>query len=227
MKLVIFDLDNTLVNFAATREAAYTGMSALLVEEGIDAAAYLRVCGELDRPLFKQFEQGTLTRQQYRMRRFSEPLRRLGLAENFDLVRRLNAIFMECVNDKPLLYDDVLPVLHALRAGGIHTAILTNGPSDGQRRKLHATGLLESVDQIAIGEEIGVSKPLPGAFHAVVARFSLPAGDALMVGDSPELDYDGALQAGLQARLLDRHGEHAHGPRRAIRTLTALIDGDA
>lgn len=223
MKLVIFDLDNTLVNFTASRKAAYESMAELLIEEGIEPQAYLRVCGELDRPLFQQFEQGAMTRQEYRLRRFSEPFTHIGVPAREDLVARLNTIFMDCVNDRPTLYDDVQPVLQALRAQGIRTAILTNGPSDGQRRKLQATGLEAIVDHVAIGEEVGVSKPTPAAFHGVVQRFALSAGDAMMVGDSPELDYDGALAAGLQARLLDREGQFAGTARLTIPSLRALV----
>ena len=96
--------------------------------------------------------------------------------------------------------------------------MLTNGPSDGQRRKLNATGLSDGVDHIAIGEEIGVSKPQASAYQKVVDHFGLAYGQALMVGDSPLLDYDGALNAGLTALLLDRDGSGATA-RRSIRSL--------
>jgi HAD superfamily hydrolase (TIGR01549 family) len=114
-------------------------------------------------------------------------------------------------------------VLERLRALDIRTAILTNGPSDGQRRKLLATGLADWVDHVAIGEEIGVSKPSPLAFHSVVERFSLVNSDALMVGDSPELDYDAALKAGLQALLLDRDNRHHGASRASIHSLEAVL----
>jgi HAD superfamily hydrolase (TIGR01549 family) len=223
VKLVIFDLDNTLVNFGAMRQAAYAEMAVVLAEEGIDAEVYLRACGELDRALFQQFEQGRMTRQEYRLRRFADPFVHIGLAARDGLVTRLNTVFMDCVNDRPMLYGDVLPVLQALRHRGLRTAILTNGPSDGQRRKLKATGLAERVDHVAIGEEIGASKPLPQAYLRVVEAFSLNPDEALMVGDSPELDHDGALAAGLRALLLDRDGLQVGAGRPIIRTLADLL----
>jgi len=223
MKLVIFDLDNTLVNFGATRQAAYAEMAVVLAGEGIDAEVYLRACGELDRALFQQFEQGLLTRQEYRLRRFADPFVQIGLAASDELVTRLNTVFMDCVNDRPMLYDDVLPVLQALHERGVLTAILTNGPSDGQRRKLKATGLAGRVDHVAIGEEIGASKPLPQAYLRVVEAFALRPDEALMVGDSPELDYDGALAAGLRALLLDRDDVHQGADRATVRTLADLL----
>jgi putative hydrolase of the HAD superfamily len=222
MKLVIFDLDDTLVNFAATREVAYGEMARLLDGEGVDSKAFIQACVQVDRPLFLQFERGVLTRQQYRERRFADPFGLIGVAPAGDIVPRLNKLFMDCVNDSPLLYDDVRPVLAALRGQGVQTAILTNGPSDGQRRKLKATGLDAAVDHVAIGEEAGVSKPMARAFHNVVERFAMKADEVLMVGDSPELDYDGAVSAGLQALLLDRDARHADGSRPTIRSLREI-----
>ncbi len=222
MKLAIFDLDDTLINFAATRQAAYACMSKVLDREGIDSAAFLRACAEVDRPLFSLFEQGKLSRADYRTRRFSEPFALMGLPPRNDLAAHLNKVFMDCVNDTPMLYDDARAVLVRLRSLGIRTAILTNGPSDGQRRKLKATGLAEAVDYVAIGEEIGFSKPSPTAFHRVVEQFALSNADALMVGDSPELDYDASLAAGLSAVLLDRDGRHHQTGRTSIRSLEAL-----
>jgi len=223
MKLFLFDLDDTLINFAATREVAHDLLAKVLEQEGIESAAFLRACTQVDRPLFSLFEQGHLTRQEYRLRRFADPFGLIGLSPRDDLVARLNTVFMDCVNDTPLLFDDVLPVLAALRERGAKTAILTNGPSDGQRRKLKATGLDQLVDHVAIGEEIGFSKPLAQAFHKVVERFAIPAFETLMVGDSPELDYDAALQAGLMAVLLDRDERHRESGRSSIQTLAQVL----
>lgn len=223
MKLAIFDLDDTLINFAATRQAAYRELAEVVDREGIDPVAYIQACTVVDRPLFMQFEQGQLTRAEYRLQRFRDPFTSMGLTAKDDLVELLNKTFMDCVNDRPMLYDDVMPVLERLRALGIRTAILTNGPSDGQRRKLQATALFDAVDEVVIGEEIGFSKPSPMAFKAVLERFPFGGQDALMVGDSPELDYDAALNAGLSALLLDRDERHRDSGRVAIRSLDGVL----
>ena len=223
MKLVIFDLDDTLIDFASTRQVAYGCMADVLDREGIDSKAYLAACVPVDLALFSRFTQGEITRAEYRDRRFSEPFAALGLAAKLELVQRLNKLFMDCVNDTPLLYDDTRQVLERLRRQGVHTAILTNGPSDGQRRKLKATGLADAVDHVAIGEELGFSKPSPQAFHSVVQRFGVGNAEALMVGDHPELDYDAALGAGLDALLLDRDDRHLVSGRRSIRTLEGVL----
>ena len=223
MKLAIFDLDDTLIDFATTRKVAYRQLAEHLDAQGIDSAAFGLACPPIDRELFVRFERGQMSRSEYRLRRFSEPLVAIGVVPKTDLVLQLNKLFMDCVNDSPLLFDDVRAMLERLRASGIRTAILTNGPADGQRRKLLATGLGEWVDHVAIGEEIGFSKPSPSAFHSVVTRFSFANAEALMVGDSPELDYDAALNAGLNALLLDRDNRHQGLDRRSIRSLEAIL----
>lgn len=227
-RLVIFDLDDTLIDFASTRLCAHEQLAVALAAERIDAAAYIQAHTEVDRPLFVMFEQGRITRAEYRVRRFHEPFEKLKLAPRDGLVAHLNEIFMNCVNDSPRLYDDVWPALEALKKLSVRTAILTNGPSDGQRRKLKSTGLADKVDLFAIGEEIGFSKPHAASYRAITGRLDADHARTWMVGDSPALDYDGALAAGLSALLLDRAGTQADASRRTIRTLAevAAVLGD-
>jgi putative hydrolase of the HAD superfamily len=223
MKLVIFDLDDTLIDFASTRQEAYRLIGELVKREGHAAEPYLQACAVVDRPLFSRFERGELTRAEYRARRFLEPFQQLRCVPRDGLVEEINRLFMDCVNDSPLLHEDALPVLRRLADQGLRTAILTNGPSDGQRRKLHATGLGDAVGLVAIGEEIGASKPLAQAFWHVVRHFGVPPEEALMIGDSPELDHDAARAAGLEALLLDRAGQHRGGERACVASLHAVL----
>jgi putative hydrolase of the HAD superfamily len=223
MKLVIFDLDDTLIDFASTRQEAYRHIGEMLKREGHAAEDYLQACASVDRPLFARFERGELSRAEYRARRFLEPFERLRCVPREGLVEEINRLFMDCVNDSPLLHEDALPALRRLNAQGLRTAILTNGPSDGQRRKLRATGLDDVVELVAIGEEIGASKPLARAFWHVLRHFGVAPEEALMVGDSPELDHDAARAAGLDALLLDRAGQHGGGARACVASLHAVL----
>ena len=80
--------------------------------------------------------------------------------------------------------------------------MLTNGPSEIQRRKLRATGVDELVDAICISEELGVAKPDVRAFDHAAAAVGVAPADAAMVGDSLPNDVLGALAAGLRPRGL-------------------------
>jgi putative hydrolase of the HAD superfamily len=99
------------------------------------------------------------------------------------------------------LFEDALETVRSLRARGLKLGILTNGPSELQRRKLRLIGIEEEVDAVAISEEIGVSKPDPEAYARAVAMLELDAGEVAMVGDHVVNDVAGALAAGLAAAV--------------------------
>jgi putative hydrolase of the HAD superfamily len=99
------------------------------------------------------------------------------------------------------LFEDALETVRALRARGLKIGILTNGPSELQRRKLRLIGIEHEVDAVAISEEIGVSKPDPEAYARAVAMLELPANEVAMVGDHVMNDVAGALGAGLAAAV--------------------------
>jgi len=94
MKLVIFDLDDTLIDFASTRQVAYRQIGEAVEREGIAAEPFLQACARVDRPLFTRFERGELTRAQYREQRFLEPFehgrwrRRSGMSSATSSSRR-------------------------------------------------------------------------------------------------------------------------------------------
>jgi putative hydrolase of the HAD superfamily len=99
------------------------------------------------------------------------------------------------------LFDDAVDTVRGLRASGLKIGILTNGPSELQRRKLRRIGIEDEVDAVAVSEEIGASKPDPRAYERAVAMLGLPAGEVAMVGDHVVNDVAGALAAGLAAAV--------------------------
>jgi putative hydrolase of the HAD superfamily len=99
------------------------------------------------------------------------------------------------------LFDDAVDTIRALRARGLKIGILTNGPSELQRRKLRRIGIEHEVDAVAVSEEIGASKPDPEAYARAVAMLGLESAEVAMVGDHVVNDVAGALAAGLAAAV--------------------------
>ena len=99
------------------------------------------------------------------------------------------------------LFADAVDTISGLRARGIKIGILTNGPSELQRRKLRLIGIEDEVDAVAVSEEIGVSKPDPEAYARAVEMLGLEPDEVAMVGDHVVNDVAGALAAGLAAAV--------------------------
>lgn len=118
------------------------------------------------------------------------------------------------------LDPDALPVLAALRAGGLRLAIVSNWDST-LPPLLERLGLAAAVDDVVVSALVGVSKPARGIFDEAVRRAGVAHAEALHVGDSLTDDYHGARDAGLSALLLDRRGR-AHPEVETIGSLAEL-----
>ncbi len=101
--------------------------------------------------------------------------------------------------------DGARELLGELRGRGIPTAILTNGWSPLQQRKIaHALGA--AAPPALVSDELHAIKPARAAFDALVAALGLPRERVWYVGDNPAGDIGGALAAGLQAAWFDWEG---------------------
>jgi putative hydrolase of the HAD superfamily len=137
----------------------------------------------------------------FRERVFREALFRLGgpgeraraLAEAFFRERRRYPLFPE-----------VPEFLEALRERGAVPVLLTNGVPDLQREKLFGAGLAGAFALTLISGEVGLGKPDPGLFRMALAAFGAGPEEAVMVGDNPERDIQGARLAGIRAVFVDR-----------------------
>jgi len=100
-------------------------------------------------------------------------------------------------------YDDVEPVLGALRGRGLRLGVVSNW--DTRLRGIAAgLGLDRLVDFVVISAEVGARKPDPMIFEEALRRAGVKAGEAAHVGDLFEEDVVGARRAGLRAFLIDR-----------------------
>jgi putative hydrolase of the HAD superfamily len=106
------------------------------------------------------------------------------------------------------LYDDVAPALRTLAAAGLRIGLISNSHRCLASFQSHFE--LEGLIAGAVSSsEHGLMKPHPSIFRAALDLVDVPAGEALMVGDSVRQDIDGALSAGMRAILLHR-GTRSH-----------------
>jgi putative hydrolase of the HAD superfamily len=101
-------------------------------------------------------------------------------------------------------------------------ALVTNGPSDLQRRKLALTGLAEHFDVVVASCDVGAGKPDPAMFAVALEALGVAAEDAVMVGNDVDRDIAGAAAAGVRS-LWIQHGGDARADLRDLRQLPALV----
>ena len=96
------------------------------------------------------------------------------------------------------------------------------------RKALNRAGIGIFIKGIFCFRSLGVKKPSPEFFTAVVRELGCSPADLTMVGDDPEKDVLWALQNGARAVLYDPAGRHRHGGFARIGDLMELCpDGGA
>jgi putative hydrolase of the HAD superfamily len=88
----------------------------------------------------------------------------------------------------------------------IRIGIVTNNFTEEQRDKIEACGLTSLIDVLVTSEETGQPKPEREIFYAALRRLECEPHEAVMVGDSWEVDVIGATGAGLRAVWFNRDG---------------------
>ena len=92
-------------------------------------------------------------------------------------------------------------VLSGLQQRVLRLGLVTNGWSEKQRQCLAGLGLADAFDTVVISKEVGCSKPEPRIYALALERLGVQASQALFLGDSPTNDVLGPQLAGMKAAL--------------------------
>jgi len=185
IRAIFFDLDGTLYDRdAAIIRTAERQFDTFRTELGIDKRMFMQRLVELD-------DHG-----HNRTARLHHALaEELGFAA--DLADRLEEFFRYHYPGQCRIPKDSIDTLATLRASGKKLGIITNGPTKWQSRKIDCMGIASLFDTIIISETEGVKKPDRRIFERALERCAAVASESMFVGDHPEIDIQGAKDAGL------------------------------
>ncbi|WP_405857923.1 HAD family hydrolase [Streptomyces sp. NBC_00090] len=227
IRAVLWDVDDTLFDYA---RADHVGMSEHLTAEGlvdgydsVDQA--LGRWRELTTLHWRRFEAGGVDFQEQRRERVRDFLREPGLgAEAADEWFQRYVAHYEAAWE---LFPDAVPVLDLLARDYRH-GILSNSSIHNQDHKLRVLGVRDRFEAVLCAAELGVAKPAAEAFHAACTALGLAPGEVAYVGDQPDIDARGAVEAGLLGVWLDRADSGGRPELNRItdlRQLPALLGG--
>jgi epoxide hydrolase-like predicted phosphatase len=95
------------------------------------------------------------------------------------------------------LDESLVSLIRGLRGRRLLVGLLSNNALS-LAAELDALGLADLFDARVISAEIGVMKPDPAAYHAILARLDVLPGAALFIDDSPA-NVTGAAAVGMAA----------------------------
>jgi HAD superfamily hydrolase (TIGR01549 family) len=124
------------------------------------------------------------------------------------------ATVVEWMHERPLKYlrfcrrRDLLPLLEDLKARGLRLGVLSDYPSIEKLRVLGIDGFFSPV-LCTTDPDVNALKPSPRGYWRACEIWKLPPEEVLYVGDRPEVDARGAVEAGSQCAVLPtRSGRH-------------------
>ncbi|WP_409344716.1 HAD family hydrolase [Paenibacillus sp. MBLB4367] len=109
-------------------------------------------------------------------------------------------------------------------AGIYKLGIITNGISESQRARLKAGNIYDRFDSIVISDEVGFRKPSKAIFDIALRQLQADSHEVLFVGDSLRDDYAGAVNAGIDFCYYNRNGTDVPGGMRPKFVLDSMSE---
>lgn len=202
-----FDLDDTLYDFKESSLIAlrkvYSAMS--LDRFFFSEQSWIDIYHRHNASLWADYNVGAVTKDFLKMERFRRPLMEAGADDSTarELSAALDPEYLRLLAATGLTLPGAHRLLKSLRSAGIKIGILSNGFTEVQHDKIENARLSDLVDCVVLSDEIGINKPDRKLFDYALAKSGAQASNSLMIGDNPDTDIAGALNAGWRAYLFD------------------------
>ncbi|MCF0238716.1 MAG: YjjG family noncanonical pyrimidine nucleotidase [Sphaerochaetaceae bacterium] len=189
---LLFDLDNTLLDFTKSEEQA---IEKTLISFDIEPTLEnISLYSTTNGQMWKMLERGEITRERLRYDRFALFLETLGFKRD---VIKMSTAYEENLSQGYFILGNAKAVLDVLYKK-IPMYALTNGISTIQHRRIEGSGIKKYFEEVFISEEIGFNKPDSRYFEKC---FSLIKGfnksKALMIGDTLSSDIAGGINVNV------------------------------
>ena len=189
IKAIIFDLDNTLLDFMK--------MKSTSIKAAVDGMIYAGMNIEKEKSIkhiYNIYETKGYEHQEV----FNEFIVNNEGSINY---RYLTAAIVEYkkAKEKSLnLYDDVFPTLDKLHKMNLKLGVLSDAPSREAWIRLYTLNLHDRFDHVVTFNDTGLHKPAKEPFIKISEKLKVKLTECMMVGDWPERDIKGAKQLGMK-----------------------------
>lgn len=218
IKAVVFDLDNTLVDFMRMKIRSIEEAIPAMIDAGLDITPdYAR---KLIDEIYK--EQGIEYQQV-----FDEFLRRVLQKVNYKILSAGIVAYRRAREASLIPYPHVYSTLNQLLKLGIKMGVLSDAPSKEAWLRLAYLNFHHIFDEVVTFDETGVRKPNPIPFEMILKKLNVNANEALMVGDWAERDVVGAAKVGMKtafARYGDTFNTEHHNADYDLNDIRELVD---
>lgn len=218
IKVVIFDLDNTLTDFMRMKESAVDAAVDAMIDAGLRLPAET-----IKDKIYEVYDRKGIEFQGV----FDDVLEELLGQVNHKVLAASVVAYRRAKEAALVLYPHVRVTLFELIKRGISLAVISDAPRKEGWLRLCYLQLHHMFDKVLTFDDTGERKPSPVPFQRVLTHFGVEPGNAVMVGDWPERDIRGAAQLGIVtvfARYGDRSGTEESGAHYEVNDIFDLVE---
>jgi HAD superfamily hydrolase (TIGR01509 family) len=203
---ILFDLDDTLFDHAATARASLRASAEPLpFFADVDFEEFYQLYSDLleeYHPLLMAGQFSVAEARRLRFERLLKPFWPAAQANDIEVFVHVN------LGHYPRLRQPVAGALALLQAlkPDYRIGIVTNNRTEEQVEKLAFLQMTPLVDALITSEEVGVLKPDPRIFEEALRRLDACPEETVLVGDNWHADVLGALAVGIRPLWLNRFG---------------------
>jgi len=197
IRAIIFDLDNTLVDFMLMKRMAVEAAIDAMIDAGL----------ELNRDAAEQEILAIYEREGIEYQRvFDDFLESpLGTIDHKILASGIVA-YRRAREAALVLYPHVTVTLMELLKAGLRLAVISDAPRREAWLRLCYLNLHHLFDVVVTFEDTGERKPSAAPFERALELLDVAPEEALMVGDWPDRDVVGAMKVGIRTAFA-RYGD--------------------
>lgn len=204
--LILFDLDGTLLDY---HSAARRAFEQAFADVGVVCEPHFHeVFGEINRELWRSFEEGGVTARELRVLRYQR------LRDQLDLpitAEKFSEHYLELLSQGGDLLPEALETVRELHSS-IPLGVITNGFEDVQVGRMAASGLDRYFPHMACSECAGAAKPQRPIFDLAMQQHGLSDPTrVVIVGDNFISDICGGIDYGMAACWYNPYGRERDG----------------
>ena len=188
IKAIIFDLDNTLVDFMKMKFMSMEAAASAMIDAGLRHGK-----DRIMKRLFRLYDQYGWEDQTIFQKYLMQEAGKVGyrvLANAINAYRRVRHSFIEP-------FPHVMETLLELKQRGMKLAIVSDAPKLKAWIRLTAMKIDRFFDLIVGFEDTKQRKPSKKPFEVVLSKLKLKPEECLMIGDMPHKDIKGAKSMGI------------------------------
>lgn len=203
MKAVLFDLDDTLYDQVIPFREAYEELFGNRFD--IDIEKLFMARHRRSDEVYHLSVRGEITMEEMYIYRGGKPFEDLGFHISDEEALKFQYVYAE--RQKHLrISEEMKAILVELLRRNVPIGIISNGPTEHQRRKIQSMGLMKWIPEecIFVSGDDGISKPEKHIFERARKKIGLSPEEMIMVGDSLPNDIIGAKNAGWKTVWMKR-----------------------